>query len=352
MSIRKSAAEIRTLRKKHPEMRARDFARIHRISEAELIAAQIGQGRTTALAPDVATLLSGLAQVGEIMALTRNESCVSEKIGPVERVEVSPHAAMVIGEQIDLRIFPRQWRYGFAVERADTEGNIHRSLQFFDAQGDAVHKVHARAATDLPAWNRLVEQLTLPEQSDSLSVEEAIAAAPVANDQEVDAEALRSRWRAMTDTHQLFGLLRELKLTRLAALQALGPDIAWELDHGAVEALFNQAAASGVPLMAFVANKGCTQIHGGPIETVRMMGPWLNVMDPGFHMHLRLDQVARVWAVRKPTQDGELTSVELFGADGEAIIQMFGKRGRGQPEPAEWREMIEGLPPLDLTRSA
>jgi len=351
MSERKSADTIRALRAKHPEMRARDFARIHGIAEAELVASQIGHDGTRALAPDLERLLNGLMGVGEIMALTRNESCVSEKIGRVERVEITPHAAMTLGADIDLRIFPRQWRFGFATTRQDNEGRTHRSLQFFDGQGNAVHKVHSRPGTEVPAWDALVAALTLDEQSDTIAIEPEAVAAP-APQGVADAEELRRRWRAMTDTHQLFGLLRELKLTRLAALDALGPDIAWELDHSAVAGLFEAAAERQVKLMAFVSNKGCTQIHGGTVRKIQMMGPWLNVLDPGFHMHLRLDQVARVWAVRKPTRDGELTSVEVFDAQGEPIIQLFGQRGSGQPEPAEWRTLAESLPALALTRSA
>ncbi len=348
---RKSPAEIRDIRARHPEMRARDFARIHQISEGELVAAFVGQGTTTAIQADVEKLLNGLAGVGEIMALTRNESCVSEKIGLVEKVHVSPHAAMVVGENIDLRIFPKHWRHGFAIERANDDGKVFRSLQFFDAQGNAVHKVHARETTDLTAWNALVDALTQAEQSDALVVEVAPAPEPKKSGT-VDVADLRTRWQAMTDTHQVFGLLRELKLSRLDALELIGSDLAWELDHSAVEQLFNSAAETGVPIMAFVGNAGCTQIHSGEIKTIKPMGPWLNVMDKTFHMHLRLDQIAAVWAVRKPTEDGNLTSVEVFGADGEVIIHLVGTRERKHPERPEWRALAEGLPVLNQARTA
>lgn len=344
----KTASEIRDIRLANPSMRARDLARIHGFSEAELVAAHVGTD-VVAIKPDVGVLLNKLAGAGEIMVLTRNESCVSEKIGPVERVEISPHAAMVIGEQIDLRIFPRHWRHGFAIERHDDKGKVHRSLQFFDAQGNAVHKVHARPRTDLTVWADIVSALKQTEASDTISIEPAAPQAAFA--ESVDEAQLRQRWQAMTDTHQVFGLLRELRLSRLQAVRALGQELAWELDHAAVEALFNRAASEAVPLMVFVANPGCTQIHGGPVKTIKMMGPWLNVMDPTFHMHLRLDQISEAWVVRKPTQDGVLTTIELFDAAGEVILQMFGQRGRGQAEPENWRRLAEGLP-LKLERSA
>ena len=67
----------------------------------------------------------------------------------------------------------------------------------------------------------------------------------------------------------------------------------------------------------------------GPIGStlwIGPMGPWINILDETFHMHLRLDHIAEVWAVRKPTADGHVTSLEAFGADKKLIIQFFGQR--------------------------
>ncbi|NEJ83417.1 hemin-degrading factor, partial [Rhizobium leguminosarum] len=74
------------------------------------------------------------------------------------------------------------------------------------------------------------------------------------------------------------------------------------------------------------------------------MGPWINIMDPTFHLHLRQDHIAETWAVRKPTTDGHVTSLEAYNAEGEMIIQFFGKRKEGSDEHAEWREIMENLP--------
>ena len=142
----------------HPEMRERDFSRIHRISEADLVAAFVGVGNVR-LRPDVETFLKHAASLGEVLCLTRNESAVHEKIGLFEKAKYNPHASIVLGEQIDLRIFPKHWAFAFAVEKTDKDGARKRSLQFFDAAGDAVMKVHARPATDLMAFAALVELL-------------------------------------------------------------------------------------------------------------------------------------------------------------------------------------------------
>ena len=337
----KTAEDIRNLRALHPEMRERDFARIHAISEAHLVAAEVGR-TAIFLKPDVGLLLNGLSAVGEVMALTRNESAVHEKIGPYEKVVIGPMASMVLGEQIDLRVFPSKWAFGFAVEKTGEDGAVRRSLQFFDAQGQAVHKVHARPATNLEAWSALVTNLRHAEQTDTIVTTPRFAVPGLG--EPADVASLREQWQALTDTHQFFGMLKKLNLHRLNALEMVGEDFAWQLDATAVEQMFTAVAGTDLPIMAFVGNHGCIQIHAGPITNIKPMGPWLNVMDDTFHLHLRLDHIAAVWAVRKPTSDGHITSVEVYDGNRELIIQFFGKRQEGHDERAGWRTAVEQLP--------
>lgn len=348
-TVAKTAQDIRALRALHPQMRERDFARIHGITEAQLVAAEVGRSAIRIRA-DVEAVLNGLTGVGEVMALTRNESAVHEKIGPYEKVSFNAHASIVLGDQIDLRIFPSRWVHGFAVEKTAEDGSVKRSLQFFDRAGNAVHKVHGRPATDVAAWNALVETLRHDEQVDVIAV---TPYAPVVIEGEAaSVEALRDAWSAMTDTHQFFGLLKKLNFQRLDAVETVGEDFAWQLDHTAVDAMFRKVAGTDLPIMVFVGNDGCIQIHSDPITNVSPMGPWLNVLDETFHLHLRLDHVVAAWAVRKPTKDGHVTSVELYDENRELIIQFFGQRHEGVDERVEWRAVVEQLPLFSTSNAA
>ena len=109
-----------------------------------------------------------------------------------------------------------------------------------------------------------------------------------------------------------------------------------------VEAL-RRAAAAGLRLMIFVGNRGCIQIHSGPVERIEPMGPWFNVLDPRFNLHLRADKVAEVWLVRKPTRRGDAVSVEGFDAEGRLILQIFGKRAENATDTAAWDSLAEDL---------
>jgi putative hemin transport protein len=258
---------------------------------------------------------------------------------------------MVLGEQIDLRIFPKVWKYGFAVEKRDGS-DIRRSLQFFDDTGEAVHKVPLRPASNLYGYQKLVSDLESAEQSRTLDVSAALSPAQVEGETTASAEDLRERWSQLTDVHQFFGMLKALKLSRQQAVRMVGADFAWQMHTDCVTAMLNHAAQDGLPIMCFVGNRGCIQIHSGPISSVKPMGSWINVLDETFHMHLRTDHIAEVWGVRKPTKEGHVTSIEAYDAAGKMIIQFFGKRKEGQDEREGWRFLVENLPRLDTPVAA
>jgi putative hemin transport protein len=347
--VKPAPHEIRAARADNPKMRERDLAGQLGISEAELIAANCGDG-VQRIEPRVNDLLTGLEAVGEVMALTRNESAVHEKIGVYDKVVTGPHNALVLGENIDLRIFPKAWAHGFAVEKRDGD-EIRRSLQFFDASGETVHKVHLRPGSNLYAYQKLVAELSSQDQSQSVAVVPVDEAAETQPAAETFAD-LRERWSKLTDVHEFFGMLRALKLSRRQAVRMIGQDFAWQIDNDAVVAMLNHAAQDAIPIMCFVGNRGCIQIHSGPVQNIKPMGPWINIFDETFHLHLRTDHIVEAWAVRKPTKDGHVTSVEAYGADGKMIIQFFGKRHEGEVERDDWRFLAENLPRIPHSTAA
>jgi len=340
-TTRPTPAEIRSFRAENPKMRERDIAATLGISEAALVAAEVGL-TATRIDADANRFLEHVEKLGEVLALSRNESAVHEKIGVYENIKTGKHASIVLGENIDLRVFPSRWAHAFAVTKMDGDQQK-LSLQYFDKAGNAVHKVHLRPASNVEAYHAMVGELRVEDQSQEFA-EDRSGYDNGAVDGDVSREELRDHWSRMTDTHEFVGMLKKLRIARQEAVRNIGDDYAWKLGSTGVADMMNAAVADGLPIMCFVANEGMVQIHSGPIFNVQTMGPWINVMDPTFHLHLRLDHITEAWAVRKPTKDGHVSSVEAYGADGEMIIQFFGKRKEGFDERQEWRNIIEALP--------
>lgn len=284
--------QIRTARAKRPRIYARDFAEEIGITEAALCAAFVGVGATR-ISADPDRIVPGLTALGQVMALTRNDSCVLEKAGTYDRYEagpdIAPDIAHVTNAPIDLTLFPGRWTHAFALDDPTPKGPK-RSIQIFDAAGEAVHKIHLREETHAEAWAPLVAALRSEDQSQTFT--------PGLIDSSVDGWA---------------------QLSHLATLRE-GHTPARRLTKGAVERLMYRAAETAVPVDFAVGNPGCIERHSGAIVRVLEAGPWINVLDPGLELHLRMDHIAEIWA----QPDG---SVDAFGDQGQLIVRMSGAEG-------------------------
>lgn len=331
------------------KLRHRDAARALGVSECEAVAAAVGQHGPMAcvrLAGPWPALFEKMPRLGRVLALTRNDTTVHEKTGRFENMSHEGQVGLALGRDIDLRIFYSRWAHGYAVSEETAHG-MQRSLQFFDAHGVAVHKVFLRDGSDLAAFSDLVERHASDDQRPGERVQPGAApAVPVADD-EIDVPAFHAAWQALADTHEFFPLLRRFGLARLQALRLAPADFAYRVNEAAARLLLQEAARGGVPIMCFVGNPGMIQIHTGPVQRVEVMGPWLNVLDPGFNLHLREDSIAAAWVVKKPTRDGHVTSLELFDGAGGTMAMFFGERKPGSAERADWRALVELLPRLD-----
>lgn len=336
--------QIRALEAENPKLRARDAAEKMGITEAQLVAARIGLG-VTRIAPHPNGIIPAAEKLGEVLALTRVDACVHEKVGEYGNFHPGEHASMTLTKEIDLRIFPAHWVYAYAVEIPSEKGP-RRSLQIFDAAGDAVHKIHLRDASNHDVWPQIVAELAHEDQSAGQDVAARQPVAPAKSNPEKAAE-LRNEWGQLTDTHQFLRLCSKLKMNRLGAYRVAGTPFARPLAIEAINLMLQSACDTGLEIMIFVGNLGCIQIHTGPIHNLRPMGPWQNIMDPGFDMHLRLDKVAEIWAVDKPTKRGPAVSVEAFDAEGGLIFQVFGLTTKELDSRPDWNRLVEGLPTLE-----
>ena len=351
-------SELRKLKAEQPKLRMRDIAQTLGISEAALVASACGQGSSTIrLNQDFAAQFATLGSLGRVMALTRNVCAVSEKIGVYGSVEHSAHASQVIGSDIDLRIFFQRFHVAFAVTSEGPHGP-QRSLQFFDAHGDAVHKIHLLPESVVAAFDQLTARFASPDQSphqpwtDTRSATDDRASQGADTGPSIDVEALRHAFSQLQDTHEFFGLLRRFQVRRIQALQLLGEEAARPVERLSLRSLLSATAESALPIMIFVGNPGMIQIHSGPVKTLKQYGSWFNVMDPDFNLHVHEAAIAQAFVVRKPTREGVVSSLELYDAAGESVLLAFSKRKHGHSESDEWRSILQRLPSLHRVESS
>lgn len=320
----------------NPGKRIRDVAAALNVSEAELLMTGLGE-TVTRLNPDFESVLKAVPTLGHVMALTRNEYCVNERKGAYEKISFTPHAGLVLGDDIDLRLFLGSWKHGFAVVEERTT-----SLQFFDGLGIAVHKIYLTEKSNPDSFKSLVESFTADDQQAAV-ISKDQQKRPVAGkpDSEVDLAGFQEGWNNMQDTHEFFMLMRKFGVSRIQAMHLAPAGRTKEIALDTFKGFITECAERQVPVMVFTGNPGCIQIHSGLVTNLLEKGEWFNVLDPEFNLHLRLDGIASVWHVVKPSVDGDINSLEIYDKDGEMIVQFFGKRKPGIPELEQWREVLK-----------
>jgi putative hemin transport protein len=328
--------------KRETDWRQREIAAYLHLSEGELLAAHVGE-QALRLRPDWPGLLAELEGLGRVMALTRNQACVHEKIGSYRGFHHQDGIGLLHGPQIDLRIYLSHWAHAFALRETSARGWRH-SLQFFDSQGQAIHKLFLRAESRRAAWDALLQDFADERQQPGLSLAPPAPAPVYAADQHVDLARLRQSWGSLRSTHDFSALLGAFALERQQALRLAGGDFAWRVSRASLVRVLAQARDLGLPIMVFCGNPGMLQIHSGVVRQLTLSDPWLNILDPDFSLHLRRDLLASAWVVRKPTRDGVVTSLELFDTEGASVAWLFGARQPGQAERPQWRALLLGLP--------
>ncbi|TVQ28917.1 MAG: hypothetical protein EA356_17960 [Geminicoccaceae bacterium] len=242
--------ELRVARQRRRTARPRDLADALGVPEAALVAAHVGPA-ITRLRPAPGPIFDEVASLGPLMGLTRNAHCVIEHSGRY-------------GAAIDVELDEAAAAFAFAqIERRKA------SVQLYDAAGDAVHKIHF---DDVPAgFSGLVDALRHDDQADELAL------AP-----------------------------------RQAVLALVPPPAARALPPAFATPLLERLAASGLPVGITVANAATRQRYHGAVANVVATGPWINVLDPGFNLHLREDRIAHAW------QAGD--TVTAVAEDGSPVV--------------------------------
>ncbi|HTJ50126.1 MAG TPA: ChuX/HutX family heme-like substrate-binding protein [Cyclobacteriaceae bacterium] len=342
------------IQKAKPGIRIREAAKELGASEAQLLATKVGE-HVIRLKGPWGDLLKRLPELGRVMSLTRNDSCILEHKGPFEQVSVfgegTRSMATVIGP-IETRVFFNAWHVVFAATEEKSD-RVLKSIQVFDKSGEAITKIYLqdkglKEASNEEAFYKIIDDFRSDDQSPEQEVQ------PYTKEQfadDVDTVTLLAEWSALKDTHDFFGMLKRHKVDRYDALKVATGRFTHHVNaKTAAKQILDEASLLKLPIMIFAGNRGNLQIHQDKVRTIRVLDhghtgaeSWLNVLDPDFNMHLKQNDIHTAWVVKKPTNDGVVTSVELFDKNKNLVIQFFGLRKPGIQENETWTRLVEKL---------
>lgn len=350
-STRVEDIKIAWTRLKHeqPHLRIRDAAKKLHTSEAGLLATNIGKN-CIRLKADWPTFIKRWKELGYVMSLTRNEGCVLEHKGIFDEINIfgsGTHSMGTVIGPIETRIFLKNWHVAFAVQQ-ESKGRLLESIQVFDHSGEAITKIYLQKKSNHEAYQQLIQDFRSEDQS---PIQQTSPIETPEYNTTIDKEHFLTDWSKLKDTHGFFPMLRKYKANRLHALQLAEGAFTHQIFPESIQAMLEDVSKLEMPIMIFAGNRGNLQIHQDRINKIVYMergenpvSQWLNVLDPQFNMHLRMDLIHTAWVVHKPTTDGTVTSIELYDVGGNLVVQFFGLRKPGMPQREDWEALVDDMP--------
>ncbi len=296
------------LRENRPQLRIREAASVLEVSEAELLATGCGEN-VTRLEAGWPVLLDEVDSLGPVMALTRNDNAVHEKTGFYLNIRLTDTGGRIQGENIDLFLDFRHWHSAFAVTEQTRQG-ARDSLQFFDRDGTAVHKIYMTENRYIPAYRTLIERYRSEDQSQRQHV-----GPPLRNIDSV----------AVVDGNERLGQAWHERLIACGAVpyRSTEPLQTGRLQPSSFRRFMEKASESGAGLTVLVGNAGAVQVHTGTIEKLMITGPWFNVLDDSFNLHLKEDALAELLFSERPAGDTVAKTLELYDAAERTIAMIL-----------------------------
>ncbi|AEF99395.1 ChuX/HutX family heme-like substrate-binding protein [Methylomonas methanica] len=313
------------LQAERPQTRIREAASLLGVSEAELVASGCA-GNAVQLDGPWPALLAEIGELGLLMGLTRNDEAVHEKIGLYDRSATAGDWLLLSGHGVNTALLTGLWHAGFAVCETTRIGE-RRSLQFFDARGEAVYKLYLTEHADQARYQRLVDahRTAYPPPNLELPADSMLDAADTDT-----VSGMPEHWQRWFKSSFFTGNDTGIHTSRPIAVSVFAE-------------LMLQLADMQLPIQIIVRNQAAIQVHDGPIRNLMIGGPWLNVLDQDFNLHLNQTAIACLRSVNLPHRGHGLQGLQLLNARGQTIASLFGCDDPAGGNPL-WRDLLAGLP--------
>lgn len=322
----------------HPYSGLRDDARDLGVSEAELLATGCGS-TVTRLCGGWVELLRGLQELGPVAVQTESNGSLIEARGSAVVAGWSGRCGMVRVGVSRLRVQLDHIYHCYAVTDAGGSGMLH----FCDADGQRVLTIGQLPETMGERWAQLVRRFASAEQHPWVRTAPVSAAGHMIPDSTVDVKALRAAWDGLRGPLDFTIMLQRFSISRAQAVRLAGESRAQAVAKSTFSVALRCASNAMVPLALSVESAGVTQVYTGLTRRVEASGGLLALIEPGFRLYVSEPRIKSAWLVRRPSEQGVLSSLQYFDADDQPVLRVAGNTTPGEPGLKRWERLVASL---------
>lgn len=329
---------LQGVRQVHPRAGLQQWARLLHVSEGQLQAARIGHEAIWPLR-DVFSIFYQLSFLGEVEISTFNALGNTSHQGTFSTPDLcldNPHQLGIqfLTPGLHLKLQLEHWYWGCATDR---------SLEFFSRNGQRFLSLRKTPHTHEGAWTDLLQQYSDQDICHQILFDQDTAATTTGHQPPENLSLMEQEWRNLATPAEIPALLERHQTTYFAALCSLGPRLARSVGLDSFEILLKAASKLQLPLRFSFFSNGSIQTGRQALIQLRQEERQRVLNWGQGNARLLPEHFEFAFVTRKPLGNGWTTALEIFGAEGELLLQLQGESLQGKPENLALREIFNSL---------
>ena len=274
---------------KNSKLRIRDISNKLNVSEAELLSLSVNDSVSFLSINDFNQFFTYLlSNIDKVMFLIRSEFVVHEKI-------IIPFQYKIINDSIInkknnsllIKFNSETFKYSFFEIKRHNNRNL-KSFQFFDYDGTSVLKIYLKGKKDVEFEN-LANQYKIEYKY------------------QIQKDFTSDKYIQFKNKHS----------------DKIPPHSDFKLT---LRQLLNGIAKKSIPVNIYAFGIECMQCHSDIIKNIVDYGPWLNVMDKNFNIHVLENKIS---FFKSGIRDDN-NCIDFYDINNNLVLSISGKKGQNE----------------------
>ena len=298
-SLKEKWASLLSSNKK---IRIRDAADKMHVSEAELLSTEINEGVSFLLIPELEIFIKDIMMIDRIMLLIRSDNIVHEKTIKTNTLKLKDNQIidMENNKSLLLEFDKKLFKYAFFQKKMHANREL-RSFQFFNDKGHANLKIYLKGK-DLYAFDSIAlkyESKYNYEMQSNLNIESS---------DYVDFS---------------LNIYLPFNIDRAAP-------IINDIDSKSLRLILERASKMKTPIQIHALGLGAIQYHMGTVKNIVDYGPWINIIDQNFNLHVLEKGLHTATLNQYKSNEGQQYLVNFFDVKNNHVLGISAIKGYDQ----------------------
>tara|TARA_Y100000994_G_C15654843_1_gene426935 strand:+ start:262 stop:1212 length:951 start_codon:yes stop_codon:yes gene_type:complete len=289
----------KTFQKDNPKVRIRDAAYQMKVSEAELLSTEINETVSFLLIEDMTAFIKDILKVDKIMLLIRSDYVVHEKTIKTKNIRLEDNQIIDLDKNgckiLDFNI--DAFEYVFFQKKMHSNREL-KSFQFFDKAGMAILKIYLKGK-DLGFFDEIelkYKKIYHYEMQSDLDIN---------NSNLLDSKI---KINLPYDTSNSKATCRNISVKSLRLI-------------------LENASEMKIPIQIHALGLGTIQYHIDTVRNIVDYGPWINVIDQKFNLHVLGNGLTKASLVQYQFKDCQQYLINFFDKNNTHVLGVTGVKG-------------------------